>query len=97
MEGQAASCMSYLADLYREDHKDAQAEPLYNGALKIWAKTAQSDSPEAISALASLGDIYHSQVSQGRAGGNLSTFRPLQFGKSRDNWKARMQRTHSLN
>jgi tetratricopeptide (TPR) repeat protein len=53
--------LNNLAELYREQSKDAEAEPLYLRALHIWEQTLGVDHPFVAHPLNGLANLYRGQ------------------------------------
>ncbi len=70
-----------LANLYREQGKYAQAEPLYQRALHIWEQALGPDHPQVAYRLNGLASLYQNRVSMPRQ--SLCTSEPCASGSRR--------------
>jgi tetratricopeptide (TPR) repeat protein len=60
-DSEVASSLSFLGDLYHQQGKYAEAEPLLQRALHIREQRLESDDEGVATALAALGDLYYQQ------------------------------------
>src|SRR5262249_41129733 len=56
-----AATLNDLAELYKEEGRYADAEPLYKRALATWTKALGSEPPDAVQSLNNLADLYSAE------------------------------------
>jgi tetratricopeptide (TPR) repeat protein len=56
-----AATLNNLAELYKEEGRYADAEPLYKRVLAISEKALGPDHPDVAQSLNNLADLYHAQ------------------------------------